>query len=234
MYFESFPYTLYTVDNNASAQLIKNILLRVTLNENVRNNYSYYDEYDVKDGETPEIVSFKAYQNSMFHWLILHFNEILDPRFSWPLSVNNLNEYVKAKYESPDNTHHYEDNNGNEINGNIYIQSSSLTNFNVGSIILNRSGNGIGVITEKLNSSNVRVLVSEGGFVTGNQIQLQSNTSITANITATVTIEGTAVTNFVHEDKLNEMRRRVKILKPRYVESVVREFTDKIESVNEF
>ena len=85
MYFEKFPTTFYTLDDQKTVQIVRNIFLRLNINENIKNNLSLYDEYDVLDGETPEIVADKFYKNPQSHWLILHMNDILDPRFDWPL-----------------------------------------------------------------------------------------------------------------------------------------------------
>ena len=95
MYFEKFPTTFYTLDDQKTVQIVRNIFLRLNINENIKNNLSLYDEYDVLDGETPEIVADKFYKNPQYHWLILHMNDILDPRFDWPLSTNNLIKYCQ-------------------------------------------------------------------------------------------------------------------------------------------
>ena len=82
MYFDKLPVTYYTLDDARSVQLVRNIFLRVIITDEIKNNYSVYDEYDIQDGETPEILSSKIYGNSEYHWLILHMNEIIDPRRS--------------------------------------------------------------------------------------------------------------------------------------------------------
>ena len=50
------------------------------------------------DGETPEIVADKFYNDSELYWIILMANEMIDPRFDWPLSYVNLLNYVDNKY----------------------------------------------------------------------------------------------------------------------------------------
>jgi len=116
MYFEKFPTTFYTLDDQKTVQIVRNIFLRLNINENIKNNLSLYDEYDVLDGETPEIVADKFYKNPQYHWLILHMNDILDPRFDWPLSTNNLIKYCQSKYTNIYATHHYEDVDGYKVN----------------------------------------------------------------------------------------------------------------------
>jgi hypothetical protein len=229
MYFKSFPYTYYSLDDASTVQVVTNITNRVTISEEVKTNLGLFDEYDIKDGETPELVANKFYSNSELHWLVLHYNDIVDPRFDWPMDTNNLNRYIIGKYADANATHHFEDANGNYTNGNAFIISSNaFTNFNVNDAITNNTNNGIGYITEKNSSSNVRITITTGGFKTGDQIVKTSNTSNRANITSTVILSGTPVTNFAFEDELNESKRRIKILKASYLDAVVNDFKKKL------
>jgi len=229
MYFKSFPYTFYSLDDASTVQVVTNITTRVTLSEEVKTNFGLFDEYDVKDGETPELVANKFYNNSELHWLVLHYNDIIDPRFDWPLDTNNLNRQVAAKYTDVNATHHFEDATGNYTNGNAYILSSNaFTNFSVNDAITNNTNNGVAYITQKNSSSNVRITITTGGFKTGDQILKSSNTAISANITSAVILSGTPVTNFAFEDELNESKRRIKILKAAYIDAVVNDFKKKL------
>ena len=87
----------------------------------------------------------RFYSNPELHWLILHYNEIIDPRFDWPLDTNNLNRQVASKYANVNGIHHYEDANGNYVNGNVYlISSSDFTEFNIDDVITNITNTGTG------------------------------------------------------------------------------------------
>ena len=229
MYFKSFPYTYYSLDDASTVQVVTNITNRVTLSDEVKNNLGLYDEYDIKDGETPELVADKFYNSPELHWLVLHYNEIIDPRFDWPLDTNNLSRYVASKYANTNGIHHYEDANGNYSNGNVFILSSNaFVNFNVNDVITNNTNIGTGYITLKNSSSNVRITVTTGGFISGDQIIKASNTSVSANVTSTVMLSGTPVTNYGYEDTVNESKRRIKILKASYVDAVVNDFKKKL------
>ena len=224
MYFKSFPYTFYSLDDASTVQVVTNITNRVALSDEVKNNLGLYEEYDIKDGETPELVADKFYNNSELHWLVLHYNEIIDPRFDWPLDTNNLNRQVVAKYTDVNATHHFEDANGNAF----FLSSNAFSNFSFNDAIINNTNNGVGYITLKNSSSNVRITITTGGFKTGDQILKSSNTAISANITSTVILSGTPVTNFTYEDGVNESKRRIKILKASYVDAVVNDFKKKL------
>jgi hypothetical protein len=229
MYFTSFPYTLYSLDNTTTVQVITDITNRITLSDEVKTNFALFDEYDVKDGETPELVADRFYNNPELHWIVLHYNEIIDPRFDWPLDTNNLNRYVAGKYTNVNAVHHYEDASGNYTNGNVYlISNADFTEFNVNDAITNITNSGTGYITQKNSSSNVRVTVTTGGFISGDRFKNTSNTSSSANITSTVVLSGTPVTNLIYEDTVNESKRRIKILKASYIDAIVSDFKKKL------
>ena len=229
MYFKSFPFTFYTLDNTTTVQVVTNITNRTNISDEVKQNLSLFDEYDIKDGETPELLADKFYNNPELHWLILHYNDIIDPRFDWPLDTNNLSRYTAGKYANVTGIHHYEDANGNYSNGNVYlISSNAFSNFNVSDAVSNNTNTGTGYITLKNSSSNVLVTVTTGGFISGDQIKKSSNSLVNANITSTVTISGTPVTNYTYEDTVNESKRRIKILKASYVDAVVTDFKKKL------
>ena len=229
MYFKSFPYTLYSLDNTTTVQVITDITNRITLSEEVKTNLALFDEYDVKDGETPELVADRFYNNPELHWIVLHYNEIIDPRFDWPLDTNNLNRYVTSKYANLNAVHHYEDANGNYVNSNVYLLSSAdFTEFSIDDAVTNITNTGTGYITQKNSSSNVKVTVTTGGFISGDRIKNISNTNSSANITSTVLLSGTPVSNYTYEDTVNESKRRIKILKASYIDAIVSDFKKKL------
>ena len=96
MFFARLPYIQYTLDNGKTQQILPDILRRLKLSDELKNNASFFDQYDIKDGETPEIVAARLYGNPELHWIILLTNDIIDPRFDWPLNYYNLAEYCKG------------------------------------------------------------------------------------------------------------------------------------------
>lgn len=232
MYFRKFPKTFYSLDNVATVQVITNILVRVVLTEELQEKFGVFDEYDVTDSDTPEILAFKVYGDSELHWIILHYNNILDPRFEWPLTTNNLVKYVEGKYNNINGIHHYEDNNENEVNGNVILNASTFSGINVGNAIINLSQDGIAFITSKPSASSIVITTTKGGFRSGDQIALATNNAITANVTSTTINSGIPVTNFIYEDRENESKRRIKLLKPQFIERVIRDFESKVSVID--
>jgi hypothetical protein len=102
-FFSDFPKIAYSLDDNATQQVVVEILKRVIIQKEYQENTAYYEEYDIKHGETPEEVSFRFYGTTSLHWLILMVNNIIDPRFGWPISEENLIKQVESKYGGENN-----------------------------------------------------------------------------------------------------------------------------------
>jgi len=108
MYFKSFPIIPYDSVGDLQFKDVTNLLRRVGLRAKLKSNTSLYDTYDVKEGETPEMVAFKLYGDSELHWIILIVNDITDRYHQWPMNFSQFNEYLNDKYSNPDGIHHYE------------------------------------------------------------------------------------------------------------------------------
>jgi hypothetical protein len=119
MYFQDFPDFLYDFEftkGKREAIVITDITRNIRFRRDVLANISVYDEYDVIDGETPEIVAEKIYGNAEYHWIVMLANERYDYRKDWVLSIPRLEEYIQDKYgNDADAIHHYEDAKGNIV-----------------------------------------------------------------------------------------------------------------------
>lgn len=109
MYFENFPQVIYSLDSGLTSFNIVDIFTRVKADAQLTVTRTAYDEYDVQDGETPEILADKFYGNVELYWIILIANDILDPRFDWPLTTQQLSSYITGKYGAANINaiHHY-------------------------------------------------------------------------------------------------------------------------------
>ena len=107
-YFDSFPIISYDATGDKTFKKIRDITTRIKFKTAIQNNTALFAKYNVKDGETPEAIAYREYGEADLHWIVLVFNDILDPRYDWPLSQRDLNKFVKNKYSDPDGEHHRE------------------------------------------------------------------------------------------------------------------------------
>ncbi len=108
MYFANFPVIPYDSVGNYDFKVVTNLLKRVAVRAKVKTNVVLYDTYDIKEGETPEILADKLYDDPEYHWVILLINDITDRYHQWPMSYPQFMSYIEDKYTDPNATHHYE------------------------------------------------------------------------------------------------------------------------------
>jgi len=120
MYFENFPKFAYDFDINGERKvlIVSDITRNVRFRKDILSNVTLYDEYDIKEGETPEIVAEKLYGNSQYHWIIMLVNSRYDYVKDFPLTYTALNQYITDKYgvDNELDTHHYENSMGYTVN----------------------------------------------------------------------------------------------------------------------
>jgi len=161
MYFDNFPKFLYDFKINGEKQylLVKDITTNVRLRKEILSNVTVYDEYDIKEGETPEIIAEKIYGSALYHWVIMICNEKYDYINDFPLSSYELENYIKQKYgDTAYDIHHYVDSVG-------YIVDSTNT-------------------------------------------------------------DATSVSNYDHEVEVNESKRRIKLISPKLLGTILKNFKD--------
>ena len=108
MYFDSFPVIPYDSKGDLNFKDVTNLLRRVSMRAKLKSNTLLYDTYDVKEGETPEMIAHKLYGDPTLHWTILMTNDITDRYHQWPMYEQQFNTYLNEKYSNPDGVHHYE------------------------------------------------------------------------------------------------------------------------------
>ena len=98
--FDEWPTVSYDVKKNGKPLELTNITLRFKINELLRNKNVVMYTYDVQDGERPDIIAYKYYNDATLDWVILLTNNIIDPQFEWPLDDRSFERYMRKKYGS--------------------------------------------------------------------------------------------------------------------------------------
>jgi hypothetical protein len=130
MYFDNFPTFLYPfkVNNKTEFKLVTDISQNVRVRKEILANITLYDEYDIREGETPEIIAEKVYGSPLYHWVIMLCNERYNYVDDYPLTQYELEKHITAKYGSGNeyDTHHYINANGNIVDS---TQGTSVSNY---------------------------------------------------------------------------------------------------------
>lgn len=162
MYFKDFPQFAYDfeIGGKTKVLLLTDITRNVRFRKEVLSKIELYDEYDIQEGETPEIIAEKIYGNANLHWMIMLVNERFDYIADFPMSYPQLLKYIEDKYGVGNEyeVHHYENERG-------YI----VDPYYVGKI---------------------------------------------------------AVSNHDYEERMNEQKRRIKLVSPSLIDRVMKQFKD--------
>jgi len=139
MYFDAFPVIPYDAKGDLEFKDVTNLLRRVGMRAKLKSNTLLYDTYDVKEGETPEMIAHKLYGDAELHWVILLINDITDRYHQWPMTGGQFLDYLNDKYTNPDGIHHYESTQTsgdtkvkievfNEVDDDAYTGLTPITN----------------------------------------------------------------------------------------------------------
>lgn len=106
-YFQALPLMLRT-NEKGQTQTLVNLTARAALVQSLLKNPLMFYSYDIQEGETPEIIAHRYYDNSYRYWLILFANQMLDPQWDWPLTTPEFEKYMLNFTDPHTTVHHYE------------------------------------------------------------------------------------------------------------------------------
>lgn len=207
-FFSYYPKTFYVNTNNLfGVDSVTNITARFKFEESLKENSTVFYPYQIQDGDTPEIIAHKYYDDPERHWIVLLFNDIVDPQFDWPLTQRTIIEFINKKYAS----------NGSANTPTQTGLAWALSENNVQSYfkIITTTGNDGTIKVEKLEvdkNTYANVAATTNNYTTAN------NESITISITKETR------SHYDYEIEENEKKREIKLLKKEFVTEVEKEF----------
>ena len=164
---------------------VKNIFKRAVLREDVINSYFQFNQYLIEGDDRPDNVASKVYGDANLDWVVLTTNNVINVRDEWPMSQNDLQNYLTNKYTTAELSyvHHYE----------------TLKIIDADEKLIQPKG----------------ITVEEG----------HSITFVDRGVSRTESkIE--AITYLQYEINLNDKKREINVLQPRYVELYLRDMAD--------
>jgi hypothetical protein len=201
-YFNFFPKSLYTVDSK-NIDTVLNITARFNFEESFKNNTSVAYEYDIQDSDTPEIIAVKFYGDSERHWIVLLYNNIIDPQFDWPMNYKTLISFMDEKYSANANV---------SQSGSNWAQSHTHAYYKV----------------EKRTTISTNTIDTRKIEIDANTYSNVSSTTSTITLAdskiITIVVSKETQSYYDYEMELNESKRKIKLLKPDFVSSVEQEF----------
>lgn len=108
-YFELLPNIYYpnplsSRPTDRSRVEVKNIFRRAKLRDDVQNNVTLFEKYEIRQGARPDTIAEEFYGDPELDWLVLVSNNITRITDQWPLDDAELYDYVLEKYGNLLNT----------------------------------------------------------------------------------------------------------------------------------
>jgi len=201
-YFNYFPKTIYQLSGNTVYSALK-ITSRFNFEQSFKDNSAVGYEYDIQDGDTPEIIANKLYGSPERHWIVLLFNNIIDPQVDWPLDQRTLIRFIEDKYKANANVGQSGLSWAQSNNHSYYIIETRTT-INTGDYLETKTETDANTYANAV-SSITNITLSDGSPIK-------------------ITISKESKSYYVYETENNDSKRTIKLLKPEFIPAVEEEF----------
>lgn len=211
LYFNTLP-KIFTPDQNGNYILLTNILTRAKLIEKLQNNPMLFYKYSIQDGDTPEILAEKYYDDPFKYWIILYSNQIMDPLWDWPLPYEQFLSYINSKYAGA-------------------AASAGMTPFEYTNTTVQEYQKIVTTVDNYSETTNVQTVsvdfATYSALSTGEQtfpIYAPGHSGNFVVTSCTVKTTKNLVTIFDYEFNLNESKREIKIMDSRFSNQMEEQF----------
>lgn len=241
-YFDRFPQIAYNY-KDSDVKVVTDIMSRFVIREAILNNADLFIEYQIRDGERFEDIATRVYKDASYSWILFLANRIIDPYWDIPVSQNQLEERVAETYPGwsvfmdP-----------REFSGNFQVGETVTNGIQTRTVLRWDATFRELTVDEKFTSIETPITGQTTGatgtpkrqtqrqfavhhFEDGNGVEISplfpNPTLMVSYVTQTELGSQTAVTNFEFEERENDRKRSIKVLRPEYAKRVV----DELETV---
>ena len=199
-FFKYFPQTLYSLSNERNAaDIVTNIIARFGFEKELKENSSIFYPYNIQDGDTPEIIANKYYGSPEKHWIVLLFNDIIDPQYDWPLDQRTIITYINDKYSANGAA------NTTPQTGLAWSQNHTKAYYKIVTRVTNNS-----------TKDTIKEKIELDANTYTNVITSTSTYTLKNGTTVTQTVSKETESYYDYEISANESKRKIKLLRAEY------------------
>jgi len=132
-YFKQIPdveYPKLSSDGKISEfEKIKNIFKRGTIREDIFEDLSFFEKYNIVGDERPDNVADKIYDDPNLDWIVLLANNITNVYEEWPMPERSFDRYLTDKYGSFENINaikHFETEEVKNSSGVVIVKEGLI------------------------------------------------------------------------------------------------------------
>lgn len=239
------PFNVVLTDNTILP--VKDIFLFRNIMMNFFTDSNSFMRYTIQSGDTPRSLAYYLYGGEKFEWILYCLNTMVNPYFEWPLSENDFYDMIEDKYLGKQCFFLKMDSFTNNFVKGQVITSGSKTAvidswdrtlckltvknvvgaFQVNDVITSSSSTGtIGRVVE-LAEEALHHFETESGVVLDpyvGYLQLYINGGD----------ETYVVTNKMNEEKINNKKRQIFVLRPEYATAAENLLIRNFKKLSEF
>ena len=226
-FFNNFPNVEYTL-NNGKVISIKDFFRKSKIETAALDNIVSYTYYELQDGERPDMVATKLYDNGDLHWTLFLVNEFSNYN-EWHMDNQTFETYMSEKYEGQwlvgTTTADIVSSTSKWLLGEKLTATGKEANVVKVDPTMKRIGVignafvGTDVVTGSVSSKSMTVL---------NAIEQRDGISYykdTNGVRKNFFVNGFSSVSFFDEEwEHNETKRRIKVIRPEMINAVVNQF----------
>jgi len=135
-YFRELPdfeYQSPFVNSTGASDYVtaKNIFRRIKMRDDLKNVFTLFNKYIIKEGDRPDTVAENEYGKSDLDWVVLLSAGIINVRNEWPLSSKDLYDFVLEKYGNDINSvHHFETEEVKDSQNRLILPKGKVVDSN--------------------------------------------------------------------------------------------------------
>lgn len=219
-YFKNLPELDYVsrLPNTRISDYIrvKNLFKRGKIRDDIFKKVSFFERYKIKGNDRPDNVAYEIYQDASLDWVVLLSNNILNIQTEWPLTQQEFDEYLHRKYGNVDSVFKYNNPNGLDISQIAQPGYEETVQVIFGGIHHYET-------VEIKNSQGVTIVPAGMEVAEDYSITYYEETIGAYNIAMDIT---TPITVYEYEEKLENAKRNIFILKADYLGIVLNDMKE--------
>jgi hypothetical protein len=177
---------------------VKNLFKKGKLREDIFQDLTFFTKYQIKGDDRPDNVAYEIYGDSTLDWVILLSNNVLNVQSEWPLSQKDFDSYLLGKYALPTDTE-------TQTYDRIY---NGVHHYETIEVV-----------------SNLGVTILQAGLQVPSNFSISYFDDILGNqVTRTDVI--IPITNYEYEEKIENDKRNIFILKKDYLGIVLNDMEE--------
>ena len=229
MYFSGINNVAIDVDGSGNVDILKNLTARAKVSDELLNSGGFYQTITIQDGERPDILSKRLYNNESFHWTFLLLNpQIKNIWDDWPMGSAQLLDYVTNKYQ------YLAADTDDDLNNKFTVGETVTGSVSGAKGVVKEIHVNLGYVTIELTSGTFTITgetingATSGSAAACNFVKSQAyaphhhrNTSGVRVRRSSTTIPYTLLD---YETAVTDQNRQVKVVKPQHINTIAQAF----------